>query len=223
MTAFNYPNHPLFRIVPLLYNWRGDVRHDEYVSHLVGRIRAGRYTPELWDCNGFYLDYSERLANPADRQLTAFKSRHKLTPAQLEEYRKEVRAEWQAGAAERAERAQKRAASEAERRAEWERVEREWVERLARQEAEKERREREWAEREAEIAAERERQDTERAENQRKAILANKWQCQKCKAIGVKVEEQRKGYLLTCRGCGANAWGAHKTLVRMLPLKALVA
>ena len=55
--SYNYPKHPLFGIAPILYNWRGDPRHDEYTAHLVGRIRAGRYMPELWDCNSLHLNY----------------------------------------------------------------------------------------------------------------------------------------------------------------------
>src|SRR6516164_4513186 len=78
--SYNYPKHPLFGIAPILYNWRGDPRHDEYTSHLVGRIRAGRYTSDLWDCNSLYLTYPERAPIAADKPRIAVKSRYVMTP-----------------------------------------------------------------------------------------------------------------------------------------------
>ena len=88
--TFNYPKHPLFGIAPLLHRGFQTVQYDEYATHLVGRIRAGRYTSELWDCNGLYLDYSDRVGHAAYRQHVALPSRHKLTPEQLAEYRARV-------------------------------------------------------------------------------------------------------------------------------------
>lgn len=179
--GFNYPNHPLFRIAPLLDKGFQTVRFDPYESILVAKIRAGQYSADLWDCNGFYLDYSDRLASPADRQLTAFKSRHKMTPEQLKEYREKLRAAWEANAPERARREEERATAEAARRQEHERVQREWAERRA----EKERRE---AEREAEW----ERADAERkaAQAQRQAEIEARHDEERARVLAERAAQQ---------------------------------
>lgn len=90
--TFNYPKHPLFGIAPILYNWRGDPRHDEYTSRLVGRIRAGRYSSDLWDCNSLYLDYGSRVGAPAYQQVEESK-KSKREAERLAAYLAEVTAE----------------------------------------------------------------------------------------------------------------------------------
>src|SRR4029077_1839417 len=88
MTGFNYPNHPLFRIAPLLDKGFQTVRFDPYERVLVAKIRAGKYSSDLWDCNGLYLTYLDRLDGPADRHLYAErKSRWKMTPEERKQYR----------------------------------------------------------------------------------------------------------------------------------------
>lgn len=157
---FNYPKHPLFGIAPILYNWRGDPRHDEYTSHLVGRIRAGRYTSDLWDCNSLYLNYPERAPINAAPSTVAVKSRFTMSA--------EERKAWNnsygdpAMQAERAAKKERAAAERAEldkilaaRRAEQERLQAEYEERLRQKAAEQERRDREWREAEAKARAER--------------------------------------------------------------------
>jgi hypothetical protein len=136
----NYPNHPLFRIAPLLYNWRGDVRHDEYVSSLIGRIRAGRHIEELFSSNSLLLDYSQRTSDPVDRQTPALKSRHKFTAETRAEYlalmdeiynspeRRANRERNQAALAERRRVEDERAAAYLKRNEEFRRQEQEWKE-----------------------------------------------------------------------------------------------
>jgi hypothetical protein len=157
MMAFNYPNHPLFRIAPMLDRGFNRVDHDEYTSRLVGRIRAGRYTPELWDCNSLILGYGER-SGPVYRNQTAFKSRYSMTAQELQDYRNspEAKADRARMAAEReAKKAQlfaeetALAARRREAAEERQRVGREIEERLAKRKAEKEQQDREWAEHEA--------------------------------------------------------------------------
>ena len=67
--AFNYPNHPLFRIAPLLDKGFQTVRFDPYERILVAKIRAGQYSSDLWDCNSLYLGSPWR--RPAIRRPVA--------------------------------------------------------------------------------------------------------------------------------------------------------
>ena len=52
MKRGNYPNHPLFRIAPILDKGFQTVNFDPYELVLAAKIRAGQYAPDLWDCNG---------------------------------------------------------------------------------------------------------------------------------------------------------------------------
>jgi hypothetical protein len=171
--VFNYPNHPLFRITPLLNDGQNTVRHDEYTSRLIGRIRAGRYTPELWDCNSLILGYGER-SGPIYRHQSAFKSRYEMTMQEVRDYQNSPE-----GQAERARLAEERkakkeraiaeetalAARRREAAEERQRVGREIEARLEKQKAERAQQDREWAERSVQLAqaAEEKRQRTERA------------------------------------------------------------
>ena len=220
MRTTNYPNHPLFRIAPLLDRGFQTVLHDEYTSHLVGRIRAGRYMPELWDCNSFYLGYSERLAAPADRQTTALKSRYSMTPQEWEAYRndpavKEERA--RVAEEQRVRRAAKKARREAEetalaaqRRAmaeERERFEREYAERLAKRKAEKEQRDRDWLM----VGAETRQYLTERT-----MIMAGSWECTQCLTPSEVSSQPAGRYAISCRRCGRRAMGDHVALLDVM-------
>jgi len=161
--AFNYPNHPLFRIAPLLNDGQNTVRHDEYTSRLIGRIRAGRYTPELWDCNSLLLDYGPRVGSPVYPPSLAVKSRYTMTPQEIRDHQNSPEEK-----AERARRAEERkakkeriiveetalAARRREAAEERQRVGREIEERIERVRAEREQRDREWAERSAQLAQE---------------------------------------------------------------------
>ena len=191
-----YPNHPLFRIAPLLYNWRGDPRHDEYTSRLVGRIRADRYTPELFDCNSIYLTYPERAPIAADPPRLSVKSQYTMTADERKAWNNSYGDP--AADAERARRKAKRAAAAQERK----RLERERAAREAQRKAEEKRRDREWEE------------ARERLEEDR-AILTAEWQCQTCLT---KAEVQRWGdrYVLGCRNCGRQTWGERATLLEMM-------
>ena len=206
----------LFDIAPLLFNWRGDVRHDEYTSNLVGRIRAGRYTSELWDCNSLYLDYGPRVGSALYPPSLAVKSRYKMTPAEIAAYNAdpEVIAERARRAEEqRVLRAEKKAKREAEesklaahRRAmeeERQRFAAEYAEKMAKRQADQERHDAEWTQREAELAREAE------------AILKNKWQCVSCRRFPT-IKQHRGGYLLRCI-CGVEAEGSHATMLKMMP------
>lgn len=150
---FNYPNHPLFRITPLLDRGFNTVLHDEYTSHLVGRIRAGRYTRDLWDCNSLILGYAVRTAAPADQQMRAAPSRYKMTAEELKQFKEEFNSspEWLATVARRREAKTQRAAKEAEKARvrreyaeEQARFEQEFAETQAKRKAEKEQRDRDW-------------------------------------------------------------------------------
>lgn len=160
MPRYNYPKHPLFGIAPLLYNWRGDVRHDEYTSALVGRIRAGRYTRDLFDSNSLYLTYTDRTgSHVVPSRRFAAESRATMSP----EERRAKRAADEAQYAEQAER--NRQAAEERRR-----VKAEYLEAIKRHTAERERQDREWAEavaRDAERLRWIEAQDRQRAEAHR--------------------------------------------------------
>jgi hypothetical protein len=187
----NYPNHPLFRIAPLLDRGFQTVNFDPYERVLIAKIRAGRHSPDLWDCNSFYLGYSQRFAADGDRQHSAMPSRYKLTPEQLHEYREKCREKWLAQAPQRAER---RAQREEEARF-W----REWLE-------EQKRNAREYAERTAARAAEQERRDREWLEaearaNDDRAILSARWECSSCKTRS-EIKRVPEGFQLGCRTCG---------------------
>lgn len=209
MRTTNYPNHPLFRIAPLLDRGFQTVLHDEYTSRLIGRIRAGRYTPELWDCNSFYLGYSERLAAPADRQTTALKSRYSMTPQEWEAYRNDpARQEERAQLA--AERAAKKARREA-KEAEFARLRREYAERQARLAAEKERIEAERAAEWDRVGAETQQYLTERA-----MIMAGSWECTQCLTPSEVSSQPAGRYAISCRRCGRRAFGDHVALLEVM-------
>ena len=202
---YNYPNHPLFRITPLLNDGQNTVRHDEYTSRLVGRIRAGRYMPELWDCNSFYLNYSERIGTTADRQTMAIKSRYTMTAEQRAEYRNGPEAQ---------ERRAKNLANKARREAEeaefW-RVRREHAEREARLAAEKKRREDERAAEWDRIGAETQQWRTERS-----WIMGGPWECTGCRTPSQISVEPAGRYAISCRDCGRRTVADHKTLVSVM-------
>ena len=220
MTGFNYPNHPLFRITPLLDKGVSTVLHDEYTSRLVGRIRAGRYTPDLWDCNSLYLGYAERLGSLAYRQVFAAKSRYQMTPEQLRAYRDDpALQEERARLAEeqRTRRATKKAKREAEetklaaqRRAvaeERARFEQEYEERKAKRKADEEQRAREWER----VGAETQQWLTERA-----WIMAGRWECTGCLRPSEISVEPAGRYAISCRICGRRAIGDHVTLLNVM-------
>ena len=205
---FNYPNHPLFRITPLLDRGFNTVLHDEYTSHLVGRIRAGRYTPELWDCNGFYLNYHDRLDAPADGQIRAAKSRYKMTPEERKAWANsygdpELNASRERRRAEQA----KRDAVYAEERKERERFAKEHAERLAAREAALEERAREWAR----VGAESQQYLTERA-----MIMGGSWECSRCLTPSEVTSQPAGRYAISCRRCGRRAVGGHAELLRVM-------
>ena len=199
MRTANYPNHPLFRIAPLLDSGLQTVGFDPFERGLVAKIREGRYSSDLWDCNSLYLDYGERLdrhgASPADRQGFAAKSGYKMTPEQLTEYRRALE---ENDRALRAKLAEERKAREAEQ----ERVKQEHAEALARRTAEREKRERDWA-----------GEDEWRRET--RAILAARWECSGCLKPAT-IQAQGAAYILECRPCGRSASADHATLVNMM-------
>lgn len=207
--GFNYPTHPLFGIAPLLDRGFQTVQFDPYERVLIAKIRSGQYCADLWNCNGFYLDYGERLASPADRQATAFKSRYEMTAEQRKEYQTEQRAAWEARAPQRA--ARKAEKEERERFfreafAERQRERQAHEERQERKRQEQEQRDLEWAERNDEL-------ERERAE--RAAILTAPWQCVKClKRAEVRLRLGR--YELVCAPCSATAVAPHETLVKLM-------
>ena len=223
--TFNYPKHPLFGIAPILYNWRGDPRHDEYTSRLVGRIRAGRYMPELWDCNSLYLDYPERAPIAADGPRLAVKSRYTMTAEQRRAWNNSY-----GDPALNAKRA-KRAAAEAERREEMSRLKREWAERRAEKERLEADRAAEWEQEQAErVAATQQRMenalgeiagfalvspDSKHRVEERAKILAAPWQCKKC--LGrAEIALHLGRYRVVCQPCAFNSVGDHETLIKLV-------
>ena len=223
MRTANYPNHPLFRIAPILDKGFQTVRHDEYTSRLVGRIRAGRYMTELWDCNSLYLGYSERLGSPIYQQQTAFKSRYQMTPDEIRAYRDDparkeeqaqLAAERKARAAEReAEKKAKREAEEtklaAQRRVMAEergRFAQEYAAVRARRKADQEERDRIWSD---------EGQRTREA----RSILSGRWECTTCLRPS-KIFTQGAHYILSCPTCGRSASADHATLLGVITRQA---
>jgi hypothetical protein len=235
--AYNYPNHPLFRITPVLDKSFQTVRFDPYEQVLVAKIKAGRYSADLWDCNGLHLDYAQRVGSSCYQQKTAFKSRYEFTPERRKEYLEAVREQMQAQAAQAAQRKQERAEKEAKRRAERTaaqmaqeaqeaaaraervRVRAEWERRKGELEAERAQRAAEWEAESERITAERQEQNAERA-----AIMAGKWECQKCLTRSL-IQPIATGYVLTCRSCGKASWAPHETfaliVARNIQLKPL--
>lgn len=212
---FNYPNHPLFRIAPLLDRGFNTVLHDEYTSRLVGRIRAGRYMPELWDCNSLYIDYGERLAGVRAAR-PAFKSRYTMTMQEIRDYQNtpEAKAERAQLAAQRAAKKAKREAEEtklaAQRReqaAERERYAQEFAERQAKRKAEKEQRDRDWLM----VGAESQQYLTERA-----MIMASSWECTLCGTPSQVSSKPAGRYAISCRRCGRLAIGDHVELLHVM-------
>ena len=210
MRTTNYPNHPLFRIAPLLDK---GVMHDEYVSRLIGRICAGRYMPELWDCNSLYLGYAERLGSPAYQQQVAIKSRYEMTPQEIAAQRADpawIEEKARIKAEQQARRAERKAKIEAEetklaavRRAmaeERERFAQEYAAAQAKREADWKQRDREWAEWPKEQAA----------------ILAGPWECTQClKPSQISLAPAAR-YAISCGICGRRIVADHATLVNVL-------
>jgi hypothetical protein len=211
----NYPNHPLFRIAPLLDKGFQTVLHDEYTSRLVGRIRARRYMPELWDCNSLYLGYSERLA-AVRAPRPAFKSRYTMTAEQ--------RKAWANGNGDpevRAER-ERRRAEQAERDAEKARVWAENEKRRKQAEEERERRTREWVEEEARLLAEQAKRrnrveaETEQFLTERAWIMTGSWECAQCLTPSKITALPAGRYALSCRNCERRAVADHATMLNAM-------
>jgi hypothetical protein len=205
-----------FSIAPLLDK---GVQYDPYANVLVAKIRAGRYVPELWDCNSFYLDYADRIGSPAYRQAAAFKSRYELTPDERGEARRE-RERVRTDPVLKTQREEARA-SRAAAKAETERYWREWAE-------ERRREDQAWAERQEQERQERERRDREWAERggelgmaERDAILAGPWECANClrPSIIMPMPMEAK-YRLTCPRCGRTAIAEHAVLFGLVNHKA---
>ena len=223
MTGFNYPNHPLFRITPLLDKGFQTVNFDPYELVLVAKIRAGQYTPALWDCNSLLLDYGDRLGSPAYPQVFAAKSRYTMTPAEQQAYRDDPARKDEAAralaekTALAAERKAKREAAEAklaeQRRIEAlerERFAREYAEKEAQRQAAREKQERDWERIGADTLSAAQKWLTERA-----WILAGSWECARCmKPSQIRVEQG--GYAISCRSCGRRAVGDHATLLKVM-------
>ena len=212
---FNYPNHPLFRITPLLDRGFNTVLHDEYTSHLVGRIRAGRYMPELWDCNSLYLDYGERLA-AVRAPRPAFKSRYTMTMQEIRDYQNtpEAKAERARYAEERKARKERLVAAETalaarrrEEAEERERYAREFAERIAARKAADEQRAREWDR----VGAESQQYLTERA-----MIMGGSWECTRCLTPSEVTSQPAGRYAISCRRCGRHAVGDHVMLLAVM-------
>jgi hypothetical protein len=234
MIGHNYPNHRLFRITPLLDKGFQTVRFDPYEQVLIAKIQAGRYSADLWDCNGLHLDYAQRIGSSCYQQKTAIPSRYEFTPERRKEYLEAVREEMQAEAARRAQRQQERAEKEAKRkaertaaqiaqeaqeaaaRAERVRVLAEWERRKVELEAERALRAAEWEAESKRITAERqaksevEQLDKERIAKECASVLAGAWECQQCQTRSL-IEPIASGYVLTCRSCGRTSWAPHET------------
>ena len=221
----NYPNHPLFRIAPLLDSGFQTVNFDPYERVLVAKIRDGRYTTDLFDCNSLLLDYGARLdrfgASPAERQGIAIQSRYKMTPEQLAEYRHSLDEN------DRALKAQREAERKA-KKAEQERVKAEDAARRTAREAELEKRAREWGEEEARREVERDEAATQvlhgiigwRPVNpdrvrEQSAILRGHWECASC-LRPAQIDVEGDAYILECRLCKRSASADHATLVNIM-------
>jgi hypothetical protein len=214
--AFNYPNHPLFRITPLLNDGQNRVNHDEYTSRLVGRIRAGRYMPELFDCNSLYLGYAERVGSPAYPPSLAVPSRYKMTMQEIRDYQNtpEAKAERARLAEERRARKERIIAEETavaprprEQAEERERFEQEYEAAKARRQAEKEQHDRDWLM----VGAETQQWLTERT-----WIMGGPWECTRCvRPAQISVEPAGR-YAISCRDCGRRTVADHVTLVNVL-------
>jgi hypothetical protein len=105
-------------------------------------------------------------------------------------------------------RLEERVREQAERKTEWERIEKELAEER-RAEAEVKQSE-DWQRLGTWIVTEKQRIEADR-------IFSNRWQCQRCRGLKIKVEAREGRYFLECKGCGVKASGDHKTLVKMLP------
>lgn len=213
MKRGNYPNHPLFRIAPILDK---GVNFDPYELVLIAKIRGNRYASDLWDCNGFYLNYHDRLDAPADAQVKAVKSRYKLTKEQLEEYRTSPWISEQERARLKAEKAARDAAE-----AEFARARREYAEEIARKTVEKQRlqaeRDAEWERLDVALKAKRERisGETELYRCERAWIVNGPWECSRCLTPS-KITAAPGGYVISCRSCGRRAVADHPTLLKVM-------
>ena len=158
----NYPNHPLFRIAPLLDKGFQTARFDPYEQVLVAKIRAGQYSSDLWDCNSHYLGFPARNFPPPGHVFAA-KSRYKMTPEEIAAYNNDPER-----LAERARRAEERRA----RRAEIEREEADLAARRRARDEEDQRRAREWEQEQNRRKAARAAAEVERERRQNEQTLA---------------------------------------------------
>ena len=221
MSTAKHTSHPLFRIAPLLDK---GAMHDEYTSRLIGRLRAGRYNADIWDCNSLYLGYAERIGSPAYQQVAAIPSRYKMTPQEIAAYKADPA--WKAERArlaeeQRARRAEKKAQREAQETAfaarrrelaeERERFQREWAEAQAKRQADQKQRDSEWAEREAE---------GEQRRQERSAILGGPWECTRCLRPALVLPWPEGQYELTCPRCARSTRADHATMLSIVARKA---
>ena len=210
MRTAKHPSHPLFRIAPLLDK---GAMHDEYTSRLIGRLRAGRYNADIWDCNSLYLGYVERIGSPAYQQVAAIPSRYKMTPEEIAAYKADP-----AWKAERARLAEEQRARRAEKKAQREAQETALAARRRELAEERERFQREWAEAQTKRQADQEQRDSEWADwlQERAAILGGPWECTRCVRPSTISVEPAGRYAISCRICGRRTVADHGTLVNVL-------
>ena len=201
-----------FGIAPLLDE---GVQYDPYASVLVAKIRAGRYSSDLWDCNGLYLCAPLR---PPQQETFAAKSRYTMT---AEERRVWGNSYGDAAPPELKAERERRKAKQAERDAEWERVQIAHAKDQAKRDAEREKRRLEWAEEEARLLAGR-AEGGEQQGREARAILNGRWECASClRAAEIEADVLRPGvYVLGCRTCGRSVAADHATLLAMIARKA---
>jgi hypothetical protein len=194
---FNYPTHPLFRIAPMLPKSMYRVDHDEYTGYLVGRIRAGRYTRDLWDSNSLYADWRDRHDLHAWSHPVAIKSRHQMTMAEIREFRRND-PDWVAKREKTAK--QKEMARQYE--AELARTRAEYAAEKARKAAEKDRRDREW-------------EASAPFREEQRLILAGPWHCTTCGVLS-SITPDGTRYRLDCAPCQRAVYGPHEILARLV-------
>ena len=217
-----------FRPQPYQVLDRGWHGHDrDWELGLVERLRRGEAAPRSLSIRDLVLDdwgwgqaqgweAAEKHSKNAVRTGAAYLNHEaiarRLPERELREKAyAEQQARWEAEAPQREAAKAQRAAEEAK-----------FLERLKAAAAERAEAERVWrksqAERQrarAEHDAEWERTGANLRATQERIILANKWQCDRCKTVA-KIEAQNDGYALSCSSCGSSTWGAHATLVGML-------
>jgi hypothetical protein len=175
-------------------------------------------------------EYAEERSKDADRSGSPWLNdeaiarrkplRDAIKKARAEEAAAE-KARWEAQRAIWAEERKERAAA----RAEEERLYRAERERFERTEEERKRRraeqDAEWERESERVTAERIERDLtaaearQRAVKERDAIMAGKWECQKCLTRSL-IQPIATGYVLTCRGCGKTSWAPHETFAAIV-------